>query len=349
MRSLSAVVVLLSACTALRTQGRPAQESLEDVFARVHTSVVTIRTSGRTIDLDDESGTMTSIAGLGSGVVVSKDGKILTAAHVVHLADAVFVEFESGELRRARVLASDRFHDVALIELTGSIPDDVHVAKLADSDDVRVGREVFAVGAPRGMTHTLTVGHISARRKPHGGPRTLFDTELFQTDAAINEGNSGGPLFDMRGEVIGIVSHMLTASGGNEGLGFAVTSNIARKSLLESPSFWSGVEVMVVTGPLARVLNLPKGRSGLLVQYVARRSPSEALGLRGGEVAARVGDQTFVAGGDVILKVQDVDIDETGSFEAIRTAFEQLQDGADLRVVVLRAGELVELTATVAR
>jgi len=137
--------------------------SLPQVYKRVGNAVLVIRTSGRTI-ARESAGKFVTVAGVGSGVLVSGDGKVVTAAHVVHAADAVGVEFPSKVLVRARVIASDPAADVALLQLE-SVPSGATTAKLGDSDKAEVGDQVFVVGAPLGMAHTLTVGHLSARRE----------------------------------------------------------------------------------------------------------------------------------------------------------------------------------------
>ncbi|MBK8979021.1 MAG: trypsin-like peptidase domain-containing protein [Planctomycetes bacterium] len=354
MKTLAALPLLaLLGCAAppsAPAQQPPAEREplLEDVFARVQSAVVTIRTASRSVDPVAGRG-LTAVAGLGSGVVIGADGSILTAAHVVHTADVVDVEFTDGERALAEVVASDLLNDVALIRTVTPPPAATHIAVLGDSDRVPVGRRVFVVGAPLGLTHSLTVGHVSARRAADGPVRNVYDAERFQTDAAINEGNSGGPMFDLRGEVIGIVSHLMSRTGGSDGLGFAVTSNVCRRLLLEGDAFWSGVEVVVLTGELARVFNLPQDRSGLLVQRVASRSPAARLGLLGGELRISIQGQDFVAGGDVILAVQGIEVGERGSQERVREALRRTLDGEELRVEVLRAGERLELHARVAR
>ncbi len=350
--ALLSLPALLSACAlpvAQEPDTRPTA-SLEDVFARVQSSVVTIRTASHSVVPDEDgTGQLTAIAGLGSGVVIDRDGSVLTAAHVVHTADIVHVVFPDGTEIPADVIASDLLNDVALIRVRDPFPASTHIATLGDSDRVRVGRDVFVVGAPRGISHTLTVGHISARRSQAGPVRSVFDTELFQTDAAINQGNSGGPMFDMKGEVIGIVSHIVSTTGGNEGLGFAVTSNVVRRILIEGDAFWSGVEVVVLTGELARVLNLPEGRSGMLVQRVARHSPAAALGLRDGVVPATIAGQPVLLGGDVILAVQGIEVGQRGGTEKVRHALRGLENGQDLVLQVLRGGEVEELRSRVER
>lgn len=163
--------------------------SLESVFDRVHTSVVTIQTIGRTAELDD-SGMAVLAGGLGSGVLVSRDGKIMTAAHVVQSAEQVQVQFVDGSILPARILGTVPVADLALLQVEGNLPDWVDVAPLAKSSQARVGSRVFAIGSPRGIAHTLTVGYVSARRVMEVPLACRCPVDLIQTDAAINKGNS---------------------------------------------------------------------------------------------------------------------------------------------------------------
>ena len=128
------------------------------------------------------------------------------------------------------------------------------------------------MGAPYGLSPTLSAGHISGRYRPGNKVVGASAIEFLRTDAAINGGNSGGPVFNLSGEVVGIVSQILTKSGGSEGIGFAATSKIARQLLLDQKMFWSGVEGMLIEGDLARALNLPQA-AGFLIQRVAKGSP----------------------------------------------------------------------------
>jgi S1-C subfamily serine protease len=132
------------------------------------------------------------------------------------------------------------------------------VARLADSDTVRVGDQVMIVGAPYGLSHSMSMGWISTRWPASTVYRAMPLAEFLQTDATINTGNSGGPMFNMAGEVIGILSHNISQSGGSEGLGFVVTINTAKRLLLEQPNFWSGLERHLISGPIAQILNVPQ-------------------------------------------------------------------------------------------
>src|SRR5439155_12239637 len=220
----------------------------------------------------------------------------MTAAHVVHAMDEIRVEFIGGETVPARVVSSEPAADLSLLKLD-RVPSGVRPAPMADSGTVRVGDQVIVVGAPYGLSHSMSVGWISARWPPNTVYKDMPLAEFFQTDAVINTGNSGGPMFDMAGQVIGIVSHNISKSGGSEGLGFVVTINTAKKLLLEQRSFWSGLEGRLLSNELADVLNLPPKTLGYLVKTVARGSPGEVIGLRGGSKVAVIDGETLVVGG----------------------------------------------------
>ena len=319
-----------------------ATQPLRDVFRQVKPGVVVIRTLER--QLAPAQGGFVSMRGLGSGVLISNEGYVMTAAHVVQAADQVGVEFPDGHFSLAQVVASVPPADVALLKLE-EMPAGIDPLPLGDSDHMEVGDEVFVVGAPYGLSHTLTVGHLSARHAPNRLAGNLTAVELFQTDAAINTGNSGGPMFNRQGEVVGIVSHILSQSGGFEGLGFAVTSNAARALLLEQPSFWSGLEGYLLTGELAALLNVPQP-AGVLVQRVAAQSPAADLGLEPSVVPAQIGGETLLLGGDIILEVLGIPITgDSSDFQRIQTALAEHPADAPIMVKVLRGGQVLELRA----
>ncbi|MDR4495678.1 MAG: trypsin-like peptidase domain-containing protein [Nitrospirales bacterium] len=320
---------------------------LTEVFKRVHPSVVVVQTE-HLAPMGEQSGLPASMAGVGSGVLISKDGMVLTASHVVHSADRIVVKFKNEEEIPARVVSSERFADVALLQLE-RMPKEAVVAHLGDSDQVEVGDQVFVVGAPVGMSYTLTVGHISARRAPQDLTMGFSRVEMFQTDAAINVGNSGGPMFNMEGSVIGIVSHIISKSGGFEGLGFAITMESAKRLLLDQPPFWTGIEGVLLTGPLAAAFNLPQS-AGLLVQRVANDSPASRLGLRAGSIVATIDGKPLLIGGDIVLQVQGIPlIGDLSSYTLIRERVGRLRVGDIMTVRVLREGETHELRLPISR
>jgi serine protease Do len=336
------IVMALAGCWPSVSTAENAK-SLREVFRQVDLSVVVVETNSHSVVIGPRM-QRTTLPGLGSGVLVSADGKVMTAAHVVQTADEIKVQFKNGEMSTASVLMSDAAADVALLQLA-QVPVGATVARLGDSDETEVGDEVFIVGAPLGMSHTLTVGHISARRKLNAMFGDMTRSEFFQTDAAINQGNSGGPMFNLDGEVVGVVSHIMSKSGGFEGLGFVVTSNLARKLLLHQNQFWSGVESLMLSGDLARVFNLPQN-AGMLVQRVASNSPAAQLGLKPGTMAAVIEGDPMIVGGDIVLEVQDVPVTDDGAgYLIIRDRLTRLRSGDTITVVVWRHGRKETLTA----
>lgn len=153
-------------------------------------------------------------------------------------------------------------------------------------------------------------------------------------------------MFSMQGEVIGIVSHIISKSGGFEGLGFVVTSNLARRLLLEQRSFWTGLSGYVLAGELARVFNIPQ-RVGLLIQRVAKNSPAEHAGLRASTIPATIDGKTLMVGGDIILKVAGIQIEDQSSYDKIQAVISRGRSGDVVKVTVLRDGRQVELAARV--
>jgi S1-C subfamily serine protease len=346
VKANSAFLVAGAASVLLGAWGAPAEASstLSQAFKRVDEAVVVVRTNQRVPAAPN--GQTATAAGIGSGVLVSADGKILTAAHVVQAADAIVVEFARGEIAPARVVASDPTADVALLEVL-HVPGNVKPAKLGDSDTTEVGESIFVIGAPLGIAHTLTVGHISARRLPGTTAGGIVPAELFQTDAAINQGNSGGPMFNLAGEVIGVVSHILSRSGGSEGLGFVVTANTARRLLLDEHSVWTGLEGYLLSNELASAFNVPQAAAGLLVQRVAAGSPADKLGLRAGRLPTMIGEHRLLVGGDIILAVEGIGLDAPEAYESIRRRLiENRAAQQAIRVTVLRGGETIELVAS---
>ena len=312
-----------------------------DVFRKVTPSVVVIRAKGTELT----AGGQTRFLETGSGVLISSDGKIMTAAHVVHSMSDIDVEFLGGDTVRAKVIASELGADLSLLQIE-RVPPGARVAKMADSDTVRVGDPIYIVGAPYGLSYSLSAGLISARWAPNTVYKTMPLAEFFQTDATINTGNSGGPMFNGAGEVIGIVSHNISKSGGSEGLGFVVTMKTAQDLLLKKRSFWGGVDGQFLTDELADLLNVPNNMTGFLVKSVAKDSPGERAGLRGGTKLVTLDGQQMVLGGDILLTVEGVPVSSTTNMANIRDHLAGLKSGAPIKTTILRAGKVLELTGT---
>ena len=339
MRTLATLtlLVLLGSWTPAGAQG------VGQLYDRVSASVVVIKARGREAT---NAGDLVNFRETGSGVLISADGKVITASHVVQAMDEIDVEFLGlRESVPARVIASEPAADLSLLQLE-RVPPGVQPARLADSDTARIGNEVIVIGAPYGLSHSLTTGYISARWAPNTVYRRLPFAEFFQTNAAINTGNSGGPMFNMAGEVIGIVSHNISKSGGSEGLGFAVTANTAKRFLLTEDHFWSGMEGELVSGTVAAMMNVPQP-AGFLVTTVAKNSPSALAGVRGGTLKATIGGQEYTVGGDIILKMADISLSAVDDMVKMREKLGNLPAGSPYGITVLRSGKVLELTGRV--
>jgi len=337
---LLAAVFSLSAVSAAAQSPTPP---LRDVFRRVRPAVVVIATRQKELAPEGRRG-FVDLQGLGSGVVISEGGHVLTAAHVVQTAEEIVVSFESAVVP-ARVVASSLLSDVALLQLE-KVPPGLVVARLGDSNRVEIGDPVFVVGHPFGLDYTLTTGVLSARRRPKKTAGSMTLREVFQTDAAVNQGNSGGPMFNMQGEVVGIVSALVSKSGGFEGLGFATPSNVARRLLLDQKGFWTGVDGYLVDGEMAGVLNLPQP-AGFLVERVAGSSPGSRLGLHPGSFRVTIEGEGVLLGGDVVLEVLGIPIVDEAALEKVPAALARLSAGDLLTVKVLREGKVMELSSRI--
>jgi S1-C subfamily serine protease len=189
----------------------------------------------------------------------------------------------------------------------------------------------------------MSAGWISARWPPNTISRDMPLAEFFQTTATINTGSFGGPMFNMAGEVIGIVSQNISKSGGSEGLGFVVTINTAKKLMLERKSFWSGIDGIMLTGDLAAIFNAPAS-SGFLVKTVAQGSSACDMGLFGGDKIVTIAGQQIAVGGDIILSVDGIAVGSDDNVEKIRTRLAAEPPGTPFTMKVLRAGKVIELT-----
>ncbi len=242
--------------------------------------------------------------GLGSGVIVSPDGYILTNNHVVNNATEIQVALSDGRQFTAKVVGTDPKSDVALIRIKA---DNLPALTLADSDKAEVGDVVLAIGNPFGIGQTVTKGIISAKDRTTSGQN---DEDFIQTDAAINPGNSGGALVDTDGRLVGINSEILTHSGGNQGIGFAVPSNLCRwvmDGLVKNGRVergFLGVMIQNLTPDLATAFKLDK-TNGALVGDVSPGSPADKAGFKSGDVITEMNGQSIEDASQLKLRVAE--------------------------------------------
>jgi serine protease Do len=237
--------------------------------------------------------------GVGSGFVISSDGYILTNNHVVDGANQIKIKLADGKEYDAKVVGRDPKTDLALLKAEGA--SNLHALQLGDSDALKVGNWVVAIGSPFGLEETVTAGIVSAKGRVIGsGPYDNF----IQTDASINPGNSGGPLLNMAGQVVGINTAILSESGGNVGIGFAIPVNMAKEivpQLKEKGHVtrgWLGVGIQKVTPELAKSFGL-KEEKGALVSQVVKGGPADKAGIETGDVIVEFDGKTIADSNDL--------------------------------------------------
>ena len=267
--------------------------------------------------------------GLGSGVIISEDGYILTNNHVVEDADEVRVVFADGQKElKAKVIGTDPQTDIAVIKVDG---EHLPTITVTDSDKLEVGDVVLAVGNPFGVGQTVTSGIVSA--KSRGGMGIVDYEDFIQTDASINPGNSGGPLVDAEGRLVGINTAILSRSGGNQGIGFAVPINLVRNVMEQLISVgkvtrgFLGIGIQPITPDLAQAFGITQ-HQGALVSEITPRSPAAAAGLKEG---------------DVITEFNSKQVTDS---RQLRLMVSQTPPGTSATLRVLRDGKPKTLTAT---
>ena len=269
----------------------------------------------------------------GTGFIVSPDGYIITNNHLAEKSEKLTVILVGGENFRAKVIGTDPPTDLALIKIEGK---NLPIVELGDSSKVRVGEWVLAVGNPLGMEHTVTAGIVSAKGRQLGlGVNVPTYQDFIQTDAAINRGNSGGPLVNMKGEVIGINSNILTPTGGSIGIGFAIPSNLAKKVVTQLKEKgkvvrgYLGLYPVNIDDDTKDALKL-KDKKGALINSVEAGTPAAKAGLKQYDVVVAVDGQDVKDQNDLRFKIADI------------------QPGTKVELRVIRDGKPMTLTATVA-
>ena len=319
-------------------------QDISALYEKLNKSVVVIRVMESKTKGTGKSSDKVSYGALGSGVLVGKE-TILTAAHVVNNGDKIKVVFTDGQELAAVVEGLSKIADIAKIRVLGVIKDP-HPAKMGDSDKTKIGDKVMIIGSPMGLEHSLSVGYISRKEKHKSKTSNFSRLEMFQTDAAINTGNSGGPMFNMDGEVIGVVSSIMSRSGGFEGIGFVATINIIKELLIDQHNTWLGMDSQILYGPLAWALNVQQG-GGVLVQNVTSNSPAYYMGLKGGSIITKIGNEELAIGGDILLQLDDKILDSPEHILIALDYINAMKPGTKYTFKVLRKGEIIDVSWTI--
>lgn len=289
------------------------------------------------------------VEGAGSGFVIDPRGYILTNFHVIQEAQSIEVVLGDQTHYAAKVIGADQRNDVALIKID---PKGKTLASLTlgDSANLQVGQKVLAIGNPFGFQSTLTTGVVSAVGRTVQTSQTTFIDEAIQTDAAINRGNSGGPLINSHGEVIGINSAIYTPSGTTAGIGFAIPINTAKliaHDLMTDGhvhTAFLGVETLPVGGYLSEALDLPV-QEGLLVETVTPNGPAAKAGIHGGDRSAQAGMRRIYIGGDIIVGLGGQKVASKVDIDAF---LNHKRPGDSVSITIYRGGKKLDIPVTLA-
>ncbi|HVD65761.1 MAG TPA: trypsin-like peptidase domain-containing protein [Gaiellaceae bacterium] len=287
----------------------------------------------------------------GSGFVIDKDGHVVTNYHVVQGAKKVQVSFSDSEQINATVVGTDPSTDIAVLKIQGTWSRSLTPLMLGSSGAVQVGDAVVAIGNPFGLERTVTAGIVSALQRQITAPNGFQIDEVIQTDAAINHGNSGGPLLNANGDVIGVNAQIESESGGNVGIGFAIpidtVKNVAGQLIKEGKveHAYLGIEMATINTDLAENFRVPVDK-GALIQRVRGGSPAADAGLKGGTTQVVLAGTTYWLGGDVITKADGQTVETSDQLASVVTS---KQPGDSLELEVHRGQETLNVTVELGR
>jgi S1-C subfamily serine protease len=327
---------------AARDSGLTEDESINvRIYRQASPAVANILTKATEYDFFMDP---VPVEGAGSGFIIDPRGYILTNYHVVEGAQSIEVVLGDQSRHAAKYIGADQRNDVALIKID---PKGKQLAtlKLGDSNAIQVGQKVLAIGNPFGFQSTLTTGVISAVGRTVRTSETTAIEEAIQTDAAINRGNSGGPLIDSHGDVIGINTAIYTPTGTTAGIGFAIPSSTAKNianDLITSGRVhraFLGVQTISIAGGLGEALDLPV-HEGLLVEMATKGGPADEAGIRGGDRIVRAGLQRLYIGGDVIVAIDGQKVSDQFDINGI---LNHRRPGDTVNVTVYRGGKKTDI------
>ena len=332
--------------------------SINEIYERAASGVVRVNATANSTSFaprvvpSDHVPTTPQSSALGSGFVIDKAGHIVTNYHVVEGADEVTVSFSNRDTVKAEIVGSDPSTDLAVLRV-GASASALTPLPLGNSDKVAVGDPVVAIGNPFGLDRTVTSGIVSAVQRLITAPNRFTIDHVIQTDAAINHGNSGGPLLNSGGQVIGVNSQIETGdvNTGNVGVGFSVPSNTVKDVVAQIlrtgrvDHAYLGISGQAVTREVAEKYNLA-AMQGVLVESVTSNSGADKAGLEGGKTRVVVAGVTFVLGGDIIVSF---DGEKISSIEQLRDAVAAHKPGDKVKVVIFRDANKTSVTVTLGR
>jgi serine protease Do len=284
----------------------------------------------------------------GSGFIISGDGYVLTNHHVIDGADEVTVKLSDSREFQAKVVGSDEKSDVALLKIDAK---GLPALRLGDSRQLRPGQWVVAIGSPFGLDHSVTAGIVSAVGREIQAPNQYLIDQVIQTDAAINQGNSGGPLINASGRVIGVNTQIATGNGGNVGLGFAVPINTVRDVVSEIIDRGRvehaelGIRARALTPEIARLFRFPV-RTGLLVAEVFPDTGAARAGVRGGTQSVTVDGDSWIVGGDILVAADGRRLTDV---QLLRDIVSAKEPGDSVKLDVRRNGKRIVVTVKLGR
>ncbi len=311
-----------------------AQLTIGEIYRRSHEGVVEITVTSSSASPFGEGDSQSQ----GSGFVYDSNGHVVTNEHVVDGAESVSVRFWNGDIHKATVVGSDASTDLAVIKVDA--PQSLLTSlSVGDSSKLRVGDGVVAIGSPYGLEETITSGIVSALHRQMRAPNGFTINDSIQTDAAINHGNSGGPLLNARGQVVGVNAQIRSDSGGSDGVGFAIPSNTIRtiaSQLLASGKVehaYLGVSVQTIPASVASELDLVEG---VALQKVTGTTPAAKAGLRAATGTKAIDGEQYATGGDVIT---EFDGEKVTTAEELQRAVDSKRPGDTVSVTYWRNGD----------
>lgn len=354
--------------TTVSTDVAALEATLEQVYDQVSPSVVTIHVMTQPASAGSQGGrgfgqinpnAQPYSAGLGSGFVLDKSGNIVTNNHVIDGATSIRVTFADGATVNAKLVGADPYSDLAVVRV--DVPaDQLKPVAFGDSNAMRVGQLVIAIGNPFGEQNTMTMGIVSAlgRTLPADNPSANTSTsqgsytipDVIQTDASINPGNSGGVLVDIQGHLLGVTAAIESSTNSSAGIGFAIPASIVRRvvPVLAAAGVYQhsylGISGSSISPDVALAMNLPAGQRGALVATVAAGGPSAKAGLRPSDTQVTINGSRTMVGGDVIIAIDGKKVKEFD--DVISYLASSTEVGQTVTLTVLRQGSETKVQVT---